>query len=271
MKSFIKAKWRDIAIVVLALNLIFGTVVPVIADTIKVQPPLVLEIDDIPVDGETEQPISSNWAFDYSVATTGILKVLDTPVYLYTLINLPATPRTQTIDSIADDVITLAANEAHEFFQASMVDNSYLKIANTSKDPVQYAWVKAAPAINQLQVTVAADIADWVNGNTISTAYDGGVSQWLELDISPTIPDGAIAISAKLQLNDTGVIAGVVANDIAADPTGTYVSCLAQVSGLWMIVYPISKITAARHIYIRDRASGVGTLSSYVLAIGYFI
>lgn len=32
----------------------------------------VSEIDDVPVDGETAAPISSNWAFDHAAATTGV-------------------------------------------------------------------------------------------------------------------------------------------------------------------------------------------------------
>jgi len=179
-------------------------------------------------------------------------------------------PRTATINSVTGDTITLTGNHAYRFWNSEMDGNSYLKIANTSKSPVEYAWVKAKPANNQLQVTAAADISGWANGETISTAEDGATSEWIELDLSPTIPDGATAIFVTLVTLDTGTMAVWLGSYMKKDHAAILTkSALAQVSGLALKVYPFVEITTDRHVLVRDRASGTDTMQTTIDALAY--
>lgn len=95
--------------------------------------------------------------------------------------------RTATIGSISGDTITLTANDAGLLFSSNMAGVSYVRIWNTSKTPDQSAWVKAAPAANQLRVVEAAAVAGWANGDTIQIGdpTDQTPNRVIALDISP--------------------------------------------------------------------------------------
>lgn len=96
-------------------------------------------------------------------------------------------PRTATIGSVAGDIVTLAAADAGLFFGSAMTGVAYVRIWNTSKTPDQSAWVKAAPAGDQLQVLDAAAIASWSNGETIQIGdpTDQTPNRVIALDVSP--------------------------------------------------------------------------------------
>lgn len=96
-------------------------------------------------------------------------------------------PRTATISTIATDTITLTTTGAGLFFSATMAGVSYVRIWNTSKTPNQSAWVKAAPASNQLRVVDAAALSGWANGETIQIGDPTSVTpnRYIAIDISP--------------------------------------------------------------------------------------
>ena len=146
----------------------------------------------------------------------------------------------------------------------------YLKICNTTR--AEYAWVKASPAVNQLQVTVAADISGWANTDVISTAEDGASSKHQELDLSPLIPDGATSIWVKLQVEDGGTLTSLVGTALSKQGvSGTLVWAFAQVSGIMTLTYPVTPIQSNRHLFCRDNASGTDTLKIFIVVLGYFI
>jgi len=204
---------------------------------------------------------------------------LATPASIYRHWTSPisSSPRTATISGISGDIITLTANEAYRFWAApgegdSPDGNMYLKIANTSKNPVEYAWVKASPAVNQLQVTNSNDISGWANSETISTARDGASSKDMELDISPLVPDGTKGILVKLQVQDDGTLATLRGSALSKQGTsGTLVWCFMQASGVMNVAYPPTPVQTSRHLFARDMATGPDTLHVFIVVLGYFI
>jgi len=182
-----------------------------------------------------------------------------------------STPRTATINSVSGDTITLTDNHAYRFFDSLMEGNSHLKIANTSKNPSEYAWVKTKPAANQLQVTESGDISGWANGETISTAEDGATSNRVEVDLSPLLPEDATGIFCSLSVRDSGTIANNAGRcSISPDgSTGTFQHCQAQVTDILNDVYPFVPVDSNLHVVYRDNASGTDTLSIWSKLAGY--
>ncbi|GAH93272.1 unnamed protein product [marine sediment metagenome] len=123
---------------------------------------------------------------------------------------------------------------------------------------------------NKIQVTVAADIAAWVNGDIVSTSKTGADSYAVELDISPLIPDGATAVFLAAQANDNGVISsgdGVRFSKEGAASTWNNVAC--QVSNFTIYGLQVCLLQANRHLNARDIASGVDTLQHAAFATMY--
>lgn len=179
-----------------------------------------------------------------------------------------STPRTATISAVSDDVITLTANEAYRFFHTSMEGNCYTKIANTSKSPTEYAWVKAKPANNQLQVTDADDISGWANTETISTQKNDTDTDEMEIDLTPLIGSAATGIFCRITVLDTA--SGVYDCWVSPDGAG----------GSWQVVrvqtanrsnfgFPFVPVDSNQHICVKHRASGVDTLRTYIHVQAY--
>jgi len=184
------------------------------------------------------------------------------------------TPRTATVQGIASDVITLTGNHAYRFGdwgsapEYMNADSVLLLIQNITRS--QFAWLKATPAANQLQVTNAADISAWQNGDTVSTSNSGAGSTAVELDISPLIPDGATMVFLKTQCLDTGTI--VYATGLQASKeggAGTWCNTFCQVTNLLICAYPSIPVTTERHISVRDRATGTDTLQHQISVVAY--
>ena len=185
-----------------------------------------------------------------------------------------STPRTATVQGIASDVITLTGNHAYrfgdwgaapEYMHASSV---YVLIRNTTKG--QTAWVRDTPAANQLQVTNASDISGWQNGDTVTTYSTSGVSQAVELDISPCIPDGATAVFLKTQAADNGTMAYAIGLQVSkAAASGTWTNVFCQATDMLISGYPSVPIQTNRHINVRDRATGTDTLRMQVSIVAY--
>jgi hypothetical protein len=185
---------------------------------------------------------------------------------------LSSTPRTGTVSSVSGDVITLTAAVSSNFFGAVIAGNAYLQVNNTTKS--QIAWVKGAPANNTLQVTDATAIATWQNGDNITTAYDGASSSYIKLDISPVLPLGARAFSGMISCFDIGTISGAVGTDskgvTSSSIAGSYLGVYLQATNTTNGSYGMCSIESNKYIYVRDRASGAGTLTSNLQIFGYW-
>lgn len=143
-------------------------------------------------------------------------------------------PRTAVILSVVGDVITLTSNDANLFFWSIMRDVSYIRIWNTSKSPVQSAWVKWDTAANQLQVTDSAHVAGWTNGETIQLGdivgepgVPVGFTRGYAIDISPMMQNmvGAVFPQSGLLVKviSFGVSARVGISFSANGTSGSYV------------------------------------------------
>jgi hypothetical protein len=212
---------------------------------------------------------SDESALEFSAIDKRLYAITTTNIYCCWSNRVSDTPRTATVQGIADDVITLTGNHAYRFGEwvagRMEPDNVLLKIQNTTRS--EFAWIKGTPAANQLQVTNAPDISGWQNGDTISTDQGGDAgSNAIELDISPLIPEGATAVFVSIDFDDSGGAAqvGVSTNGIG----GTW---------LWAkggttkggTSHPFCPIDADRHISVCDKASGVDTLRMNVKCGAY--
>lgn len=184
-----------------------------------------------------------------------------------------STARTATVSSVAGDVITLTANEAYRFgdWGASPeymnAANVYAMIRNSTR--AQQAWVKATPAVNQLQVTAAADIATWQNGDTLVT-YSLVGANFEELDLSPLLPAGATAVFLSAQVNDNGGVGGGYGTRFSKlGAAGTWNNISSQVDNLVIYGLIVCQLQANRHLIVRDIASGVDTLQHAAFATMY--
>ena len=242
-----------------------------------------LDLSDTPgsYSGQALRPVrvnSGEAALEFATAYLFVPLLTPLSIYRHWTSPISTTPRTATVSSVSGDVITLTANEAYRFWAAPGESappdgNMYLKIANTSKSPVEYAWVKASPAVNQLQVTAPADISGWATGNTISTAQNGVSSKDQELDISPIIPDGVTAVLAKLQAADSGTPSSATRGCALSKEgvSGTLVWVFPQVSNVMNVAYPVTPIQSNKHLFCRDAAIGTDTLKTFIVVLGYFI
>jgi len=190
------------------------------------------------------------------------------PTAIWKSAAVSSTPRTATVSSVAGDVITLTGNFAYRFgvWGASPDNmnaaNVLLHIKNTTRN--EWAWMEGRPAVNQLRVTDAADIAAWVLTDTVSTMVQ------MELDISPLIPAGATAVYVKDKVKDTG---GPISGCYLYKNVGSTVAqnVWTQVATVNIAAFMIALIDASRHIVVKEVASGVNTLTSVVNVLGYFI
>jgi hypothetical protein len=181
------------------------------------------------------------------------------------------TPRTATVQSVSSDVITLTAAVAYKFGSPNMDNTAYLKIANTTKVPVEYAWVKTRPAANQLQVTSAAAIATWTNGDTITTAYDGVTSEFIELDISPTIPANATCVLGGGYAQMAEAVDSVDGFFVAEAPDMAKANAIRpQVNSLRIEMYPSVPIVTSQRLFVRDRGTTNNVFSTGYWIVGYF-
>jgi len=190
---------------------------------------------------------------------------------VYRMASVSSSPRTQTIQAIAGDVITLTANQSHEWFdQVYMLGNSYVSIWNATRS--ELAFVKAAPAINTLQVTAAADIATWANGDTVSTQYKLARVTHCSVDLSPILPAGTTAVCLTLRAEDSGAIAGAPAVYIyptdGSTPSG---AAACQVSAIRNWSFALIPLDANLRFDTSQVATGVDTMGCLCVATGYFI
>lgn len=200
---------------------------------------------------------------------SGLFVSLDpaTNYVVWRMSGVGTSPRTATISAVAGDTITLTANVAYKFYDALMEGYSYVKISNTSRG--EYAWVKAVPAANQLQVVTAADIAAWVNGNTISTACDGAVSPYTEIDVSPSIgaTDKGVAF-VQIQVMDTGAANAFGGVYSSATGLGALGQCT-QAAGLSIFIAGPVPLYTGNRLFPREIASGAATLLHLVFLKAY--
>lgn len=177
-------------------------------------------------------------------------------------------PRTAVIASIASDVIALSTSDAGLFFGANMAGVAYARIWNTSKTPVQSAWVKAAPSSTQLQVLASAAIASWTNGETVQLGDPTGVTanRCIALDISPMMQTvlgrvfrqagvlvrmlaSGVSATTTLDVSEAGVSGSFQSNKSFTDGS----------TGIGQNIIPCSQLSPVSNsnlVFVRETATG---------------
>lgn len=201
-----------------------------------------------------------------------------------------AIPRTATISSVAGVTLTLSSSVAPQFFTSSMLNNSWVRIWNTSKTPAQPAWVSNAPSATTLTVISAASVSGWVNGETIqigdgtSGTPESTTINKVAIDISPLLttvfgtafPVAGVVLSALMVSGATagdslsytpsgaaGSVVGIgattqvtgVASSLTASPVGCSALSPVSNSNLLYISESIASTAAIRLV----RVSGIFT------------
>lgn len=179
-------------------------------------------------------------------------------------------PRTAAVSSVAADTITLSSADAGLFFGAFMAGVSYVRIWNTTKTPDQSAWVKAAPASNQLQVVDAAAIASWTAGETIQIGDPTAETpnRVIALDISPMMQTvlGRVFRQAGVQLKTVveGLSTQAVLDTSEAGVTGSFTGVRSEsgggrLGGQYVQTCSVqSPVSNSNLVFLRESVTGTG-------------
>lgn len=134
----------------------------------------------------------------------------------------PQNPRSATLASVSGDVITFSTNAAVLFFHVFMRNVSLVRIWNLTRSPQQAAWAKWDPAVNQLQVTSAADVAGWLAGDTIQLGDPTGVTpvRSIAIDISPMMQNVLGSVFHQSGIVLKAAASGTTAVGLFVSPTG---------------------------------------------------
>ena len=183
------------------------------------------DVDDAPVNGEIEFPISSNWAFDHVAAADPhvgyvLESLFDAQTVLHatsddTPVALTVTEQTlvgrQTGGNIAAVPIGISNNDIVEIDHASVTDDDYAKFTTTGLEGRSYqelvndisGVIKATDVeVSELSTATYDDVQDYMNFKGDRTLLTGG-------DITDN-GDGTIAVTsgtawAKATDSDTAV------------------------------------------------------------------
>lgn len=207
-------------------------------------------------------------------ATGKFTPLASTVVYKMSAVSV--SPRTAVINAdigAGSDTITLTANHAYRFWHDGMNENAYTKVYNTTKG--EYAWIKAKPAVNQLQVTNSDDIdgtsqSRWQQNDILSTAEDGAASQYCQVDLSPTVPSTTQAVYCRLYSAENSVVVSFRGTYVRTDSSMNAMANYLQVQNIAQNTYVICQVASGKYIEVRDSAIGVDLLYSIVEVAGYF-
>ena len=94
-----------------------------------------------------------------------------------------SSPATATFVSAAADFLNLNKGMAPAIFAAAMRGMAMIRVWNVTRSPAQSAWVKWDTTADQLQVSNADDIKQWLKGDVIQTTDP--VKKNIAIDISP--------------------------------------------------------------------------------------
>lgn len=192
-------------------------------------------------------------------------------------------PRTALISSIASDVITLTTTDSGLFFGANMAGVSYARIWNTSKTPNQSAWVKAAPANNQLRVVSASALTEWAAGETLQLGDPTSITpnRFVALDISPMMQTvlgrvfrqaGVLAkmivsgssVQAQVGISEAGVTGGAQLTKSFTDGTLSIGQNIVSSSQL-------SPISNSNLVFVQEVVTGTAQATTGVSILGLLV
>ncbi|MEL7401473.1 MAG: hypothetical protein AAFN68_13015, partial [Pseudomonadota bacterium] len=107
------------------------------------------------------------------------------------------TPRRAVLSDVSAGILTLNQPIAQQFFfESYMRGVSYVRVWNTSKQPLQSAWLIGQPSASSLEVLDPTDIADWLPGDTIQLGEPASSlpNSVCAIDISPMMQNTLDAV-----------------------------------------------------------------------------
>ncbi len=166
-------------------------------------------------------------------------------------------PRNATVSSVSGDTITLTAavagNGQFGRWPGMMEGVVYARIWNTSISPAQSAWVKASPSTTTLQVTDAAHIAGWANGDIVQIGDPTDVTpgRVIALDISPMLQNlfgapfrqSGIMLRAAINGGTAGDVLNVTPTGISGSNVRAATANGATISGDGVTIIPCSELS----------------------------
>ncbi len=177
-------------------------------------------------------------------------------------------PRTATINAVASDVITLSTSDAGLFFHNNMANVSFARVWNISKTPEESAWVKAIPGTTQLQVTDAAAVSGWLNGEILQAGDPTSITpnRCITLDISPMLinlfgqafPQKGIMVKSNI-LAGSGGTDGDSVTITPTGATGSFIPSATLPSSAGVTVIPcteLSPISNSNLVRVREIITG---------------
>ena len=182
-----------------------------------------------------------------------------------------ANPRGTTLAGVSGTTLTLSGrNDAALFYDVAMHGVSLARIWNTTRGTA--AWIAAAPAANQLDVTRAADVSGWASGDAVQLGDPPGQHGGLNvvaLDPSPMLiklfgrafPQTGILCKASL----AGAQASLALSGSAV--TGSFVAISSPNDGSpsnGLILVPCtvaSPVSAANLVFLRETITGSGGIT----------
>lgn len=190
----------------------------------------------------------------------------------------PQNPRSATLQSVSGDLITFTTNAASLFFHPLMRNVSLVRIWNLTRSPQQPAWVRWDPALNQVQVTSAADIVGWLAGDSIQIGDPISVTpvRSIAIDISPMMQNvlGAVfhqsGIVVKAAASGTTSVAlNVSATGASGSFSGINSATTGQLNNEVVIVPSsvASPVSSSNLVFLREDGDAGTALSTCLLSV----
>lgn len=194
-------------------------------------------------------------------------------------------PRGDTIAALTASSIQLTSADTATFYRdAMMAGVSMARIWNTSRSPIEPAWIVGAPDSSTLNILDPASITSWQVGDTIQlgdpTSVTGG--RVIALDISPMMQ-----ATLGTVVRQSGILVKLVAGASGADdcgieltPDGMSGSFLgtrsyageSSAAGQLMMMTPVaSPVSQSNLAFVRETAFGSQVKLSIVSAMGLYV
>lgn len=190
----------------------------------------------------------------------------------------PQNPRSATLLSVSGDLVTFTTNAASLFFHPLMRNVSLVRIWNLTRSPQQPAWVRWDPALNQVRVTSAADIAGWLAGDSIQLGDPISVTpvRSIAIDISPMMQNvlGAVFHQSGIVIKaaasgTTSVALNVSATGAGGSFSGVNSATTGQLSNEVVIVPSsvASPVSSSNLLFLREDGDAGTALGTCLLSV----
>lgn len=141
------------------------------------------------------------------------------------------------------------------------------RIWNTSKSPAESAWLVASSSATTQQVHAAADIAGWLNGETVQIGDPTGTTpgRVIALDISPMLQNLFGAVFPQTGIVLKGSLVGGAGDSLALTAngaSGSFVTAARYGAGDGVAIIPcsqLSPVSDSNLVFVREEVATTAT------------